>query len=186
VRVLAARRHRVATGTRYGWAEKRYFRGFFALFETWHEIRLYDVHRNSATIAHLRGRFMPSLDQALGIHPQAMKLRAYRAQVLAANLANAETPNYRARDVDFRSALRDADPTTRLAATRPGHFSDAAPGFGGIDLQYREPTQASLDQNTVDVAAERARFVDNSLRYQASLRFLDGKLSGIKSALRGE
>ena len=129
---------------------------------------------------------MPSLDQALGIHPQAMKLRAYRAQVLAANLANAETPNYRARDVDFRSALSEADATTRLAATRRGHFSDAAPGFGDIDLQYREPDQASLDQNTVDVAAERARFVDNSLRYQASLRFLDGKLSGIKSALRGE
>ncbi|MGR9091228.1 MAG: flagellar basal body rod protein FlgB [Gammaproteobacteria bacterium] len=129
---------------------------------------------------------MPSLDQALGIHPQAMKLRAYRAQVLAANLANAETPNYRARDVDFRSALSDAGATTRLAATQRGHFSDATPGFGAIDLQYREPTQASLDQNTVDVAAERARFVDNSLRYQASLRFLDGKLSGIKSALRGE
>jgi len=129
---------------------------------------------------------MPSLDQALGIHPQAMKLRAHRAQVLAANLANAETPNYRARDVDFRSVLSDAGATTRLAATRSGHFSDAAPGFGDIDLQYREPAQASLDQNTVDVAAERARFVDNSLRYQASLRFLDGKLSGIKSALRGE
>ncbi len=129
---------------------------------------------------------MPSLDQALGIHPQAMKLRAHRAQVLAANLANAETPNYRARDVDFRSVLSDAGGATRLAATRNGHFSDAAPGFGGIDLLYREPTQASLDQNTVDVAAERARFVDNSLRYQASLRFLDGKLSGIKSALRGE
>lgn len=129
---------------------------------------------------------MPTLDQALGIHPQAMKLRAYRAQVLAANLANAETPNYRARDVDFRSVLSDAGGTTRLAATRRGHFSDAAPGFGAIDLQYREPHQASLDQNTVDVAAERARFVDNSLRYQASLRFLDGKLSGIKSALRGE
>lgn len=129
---------------------------------------------------------MPSLDQALGIHPQAMKLRAYRAQVLAANLANAETPNYRARDVDFKSVLSDAGTTTRLAATQRGHFSDAAPGFGAVDLQYREPTQASLDQNTVDVAAERARFVDNSLRYQASLRFLDGKLSGIKSALRGE
>lgn len=129
---------------------------------------------------------MPSLDQALGIHPQAMKLRAHRAQILAANLANADTPHYRARDIDFRSVLSNAGSTTRLAATRAGHFSDAASGYGDIDLKYREPTQASLDQNTVDVAAERARFLDNSLRYQASLRFLDGKLSGIKSALRGE
>ena len=129
---------------------------------------------------------MPTLDQALGIHPQAMKLRAYRAQVLAANLANAETPNYRARDVDFRSVLSDAGGTTRLAATRRGHFSDAAPGFGAIDLQYREPHQASLDQNTVDVQAERAAFLDNAMRYQASMTFLNGRISGLVNALRGE
>jgi len=129
---------------------------------------------------------MPSLDQALGIHPQAMKLRAYRAQVLATNLANAETPGYRARDVDFRSVLGNVGVAPRLAATQPGHFASREPGHDNIDLMYRQPSQPSLDQNTVDVAAERARFLDNSLRYQASLRFLDGKLSGIKSALRGE
>jgi len=129
---------------------------------------------------------MPSFDQALGIHPQALTLRSRRAEVLAQNLANADTPHYRARDIDFRAVLADAGGVTRLRATHPGHIDDGMPGSGDIDLMYRQPTQPSLDQNTVDVAAERARFVDNSLRYQASLRFLDGRLSGIKSALRGE
>jgi flagellar basal-body rod protein FlgB len=129
---------------------------------------------------------MPSLDQALGIHPQALTLRARRAEVLAQNLANADTPHYRARDIDFRDILNDAGGDARLQATRSGHFGDGAPGSSEDDLLYRVPTQPSLDQNTVDVAAERARFVDNSMRYQASLRFLDGKFSGIKTALRGE
>lgn len=129
---------------------------------------------------------MPSLDQALGIHPQALTLRARRAEILAQNLANADTPHYRARDVDFRDMLAGAGGDARLQATRPGHFGDGVPGSSDADLMYRVPTQSSLDQNTVDVAAERARFVDNSLRYQASLRFLDGKFAGIKTALRGE
>jgi len=129
---------------------------------------------------------MPSLDQALGIHPQALMLRARRAEVLAANLANADTPNYQARDIDFRSVLAGEGDTGRLTATHSGHFAGGIDSLAGGDLMYRVPTQPSLDQNTVDVAAERARFVDNSLRYQASLRFLDGKFSGLKSALRGE
>lgn len=129
---------------------------------------------------------MPSLNEALGIHPQAIGLRARRAEILAQNLANADTPGYRARDVDFKQVLANANGPTRLVATQAGHFNDAVAGMGDIDLMYRNPAQASLDQNSVDVAAERARFVDNSLRYQASLRFLDGRLSGIKLALRGE
>lgn len=129
---------------------------------------------------------MPSLDQALGIHPQAMIVRARRAELLAGNLANADTPNYKARDIDFRSVLAGQGDGARLTQTHRRHIGDGAEGLLGAELMYRVPTQPSLDQNTVDVAADRARFVDNSLRYQASLRFMDGRLSGIKTALRGE
>ncbi len=129
---------------------------------------------------------MPSLDDALGIHPEALRLRSRRAEILAANLANADTPNYRARDVDFRGILAREYDAGALRTTRAGHIGEAGPGQREDELLYRVPAQPSLDQNTVDVAAERARFVDNSIRYQASLRFLDGKLSGIKTALRGE
>lgn len=129
---------------------------------------------------------MPSLDQALGIHPQAMMLRARRAEVLAANLANADTPNYRAVDIDFGNVLAAQGDADNLTTTHQGHFGIGSAQLLGAELKYRLPTQPSLDQNTVDVAAERARFVDNSMRYQASLRFLDGKFSGLKAALRGE
>ncbi len=129
---------------------------------------------------------MPSFEQALGIHPQAMTLRARRAELLAANLANADTPNYQARDIDFRTVLSAESDPTRLAVTNRGHFDVGGEAIMGAELMYRAPTQPSLDQNTVDVAAERARFVDNSMRYQASLRFLDDRISGLKSALRGE
>lgn len=129
---------------------------------------------------------MPSLDQALGIHPQALLLRAHRAEVLAANLANADTPNYRARDIDFRRVLSAHGGGAALTTTHPGHFGVGVERLFGAELKYRTPMQPSLDQNTVDVSAERARFVDNSLRYQASLRFLDGRFSGLRLALRGE
>ena len=129
---------------------------------------------------------MPSLDQALGIHPQALMLRAHRAELLAVNLANADTPNYQARDIDFRTVLSNHGDSNRLTATHTGHIGGGAERLMGAELMYRVPQQPSLDQNTVDVNAERARFVDNSLRYQASLRFLDGRLSSIKSAFRGE
>ena len=129
---------------------------------------------------------MPSLDQALGIHQHAMMLRARRAEILADNLANADTPNFHARDVDFRGVLQGAENSVPLDMTHRGHLgADVDPWLGG-GLLYRVPAQSSLDQNTVDVAAERARFVENSLRYQASLRFLDGRLSSLKAAFRGE
>jgi flagellar basal-body rod protein FlgB len=129
---------------------------------------------------------MPLLDQALGIHPQALMLRARRAELLATNLANADTPNYQARDIDFREILAGHNSANKIKATRDGHFSATSKGGFDGELMYRMPDQPSLDQNTVDVAAERARFLDNSLRYQASLRFLDGRFSGLKAALRGE
>lgn len=125
------------------------------------------------------------IDNALGIHPQTLSLRARRAEVLAANIANADTPNYKARDLDFRSALDWAQQTLSLRRTHAAHLggpSDPA----AVVLAYRVPLQPSLDGNTVEPQVERAAFMDNALRYQASLRFLEGKVKSILTALRGE
>ena len=128
---------------------------------------------------------MPSLNDAFGLHPQAMTLRARRAAIISANLANADTPHYKARDVDFKDVFGDQD-SVAMVRTRPAHLASGSDYLLGAELKYRAPTQASLDQNTVDVAMERARFLDNAMRYQASVRFLDGKIAALKSALRGE
>jgi len=127
---------------------------------------------------------MPSLDQAFGIHAEALALRGRRAELIATNLANADTPGYQARDLDFRQVLAAQGGPTRLLTTRPEHF--AAAGGAEGDLLYRQPHQASFDQNSVDVQAERAAYLDNALRYQASLTFLSKRISGLMSALRGE
>lgn len=129
---------------------------------------------------------MPSFVDALGIHPQAIALRARRAEILAGNLANAETPGYRARDIDFKEVLGRHDSATILHATHAGHTTQARNGRGEYTLKYRQPLQASLDQNSVDAQTERAAFLDNALRYQASVTFLNGRISGLISALRGE
>ena len=134
---------------------------------------------------------MPSFETAIGIHGQAATLRAKRAGILAANLANADTPHYKARDIDFRSALAGfaksgATDPNRLRRSHSTHFDVGSNGLGGHELMYRSATQASMDQNSVDPSIERAEFLDNALRYQASLRFLEGKFSSLRAALRGE
>ncbi|GAB6067182.1 flagellar basal body rod protein FlgB [Methylothermus subterraneus] len=121
----------------------------------------------------------------LGLHPQALALRARRAEVLASNLANADTPNYKARDFDVDRLLREAEtPAIPLRVTHPSHIAQVSDAFNG--LLYRVPQQASLDGNTVEEHIEQAKFADNALRYQASLRFINGKISTLLLALRGE
>lgn len=129
---------------------------------------------------------MLSFNDALGIHPQAVALRSQRAEILAANLANADTPGYRARDIDFRQVLGAHGAGTRMRTTRAGHHVDGPNTHRGVALKYRQPHQASLDQNSVDSQAERAAFLDNAMRYQASVTFLNGRISGLITALRGE
>lgn len=129
---------------------------------------------------------MFDLDQAIGIHAHTAVLRARRAEILAANLANADTPHYQARDLDFSALLDNELGSAALTRTDDDHFALGAPGTGDLELLYRTPAQASLDQNTVDVQAERAAFLDNAMRYQASLRFLSSRLSGLLNAFRGE
>jgi flagellar basal-body rod protein FlgB len=126
------------------------------------------------------------LDKVFGIHEQALRLRARRAEVLAANLANADTPGYKARDFDFREILRgQLPPQVQLVATRPGHIVPPRDALPSSVLQYRVPQQPSLDGNTVEVEREQVEYSANAVQYQASLRFLDGTIRTLKTAIKG-
>lgn len=130
-----------------------------------------------------------SIDSALGIHQEALRLRARRAELLASNLANADTPNFKARDVDFKAALSQATQDmgmTQPTRTHAGHMSLTSGNLPGGEALYRVPSQPSLDGNTVDVQAEQAAFAQNSVQYQASLQFLSSKFKGLLGAIRGE
>lgn len=125
-----------------------------------------------------------NFDKALGSHEQALYLQSRRAGVLASNLANADTPNYKARDLDFRAALHQAGQSVRMRATHSGHLQARGGNLPGGELQFRAPNAPSLDGNTVDVDVEQAAFAENALRYQATLRFLSGRFTGMKNALK--
>lgn len=127
-----------------------------------------------------------NFDNALGIHPQALALREKRAEILAANLANVDTPDYKARDLDFKAVLSQTmGSKTSLERTREGHMAGQNMVLGA-DLLYRNPQQPSLDGNTVDAHIEQAKYAENAVQYQASLRFINSKFSGLMTALRGE
>ncbi len=126
------------------------------------------------------------LDKVFGIHEQAVQLRARRSEVLASNLANADTPGYKARDFDFKKILRNemASPV-RLASTHKGHIQADQGIVSTAQMQYRNPQQPSLDGNTVEAEREQVEYSANAVSYQASLRFLEGKIKGLKTAIRG-
>ena len=126
------------------------------------------------------------LDNAFGIHPQALELRAQRSELLAANLANSDTPGFKARDFDFRAILQNEIPAMRMAATRSGHMQPDSGLVTSSQTQYRVPTQPSLDGNTVDAQIEYGNFASNALEYQVSLSFLNSKIKGLKLALKGQ
>jgi len=126
-----------------------------------------------------------NFDNALGIHAQALTLREKRSEVLASNLANADTPGYKARDLDFKTILKQSMPTSnKMDTPQQGHFS--ANGRLGATMLYRNPQQASIDGNTVESHIEQAKYAENSVQYQASLNFINGRFSGLMSAIRGE
>lgn len=128
------------------------------------------------------------VDNIFGIHAQMLKLRAERAQVLASNLANAETPGYRARDLnvdDVFSGLLN-NQMESLNRTNPEHYSGNDDSGFVPHLQYRVQVQPSLDGNTVNMEQERSAFMQNALMYQASLQFINGRVSGLLTAIRGE
>ena len=125
----------------------------------------------------------------LGIHEQALNIQASRTQLIGANLANADTPGYKARDLDFKAAMQGAEhelqPTGPLKMTRVAHIQPD--GYvSGQEIMYRLPTQASLDGNSVETHVEMAQFTENSIRYLTSLRIINGRLNKLMSAFRGE
>ena len=120
-----------------------------------------------------------------GIHTQALALWQRRAEVLSTNLANADTPNYQARDIDFRAALGAADAgSLALAAPTSGQIDTSSPSSAQA-LKYRVPMQPSLDGNTVDAETEQAAFAENSVRYQASLTFINAQIRQLRTAITG-
>ena len=128
------------------------------------------------------------IDAALGIHPFAMQLGSKRLELIAGNMANADTPGYKARDIDFRSTLEAMLPTGQATAMRTTHaLHQSAPGQSlNADPLFRVPNMPSLDGNTVDTQLEQSAFAEASIRYQASVDFLDARVQGLRKALRGE
>ncbi|KZE35268.1 flagellar basal body rod protein FlgB [Crenobacter luteus] len=121
---------------------------------------------------------------------RALGLRAYRAEVIASNIANADTPYYKAVDFDLGAALKSAEAAQRrlaLAATDARHLSGRAAGASanGAELQYRSAVQPSVDGNTVDMDVERGAFTDNAMKYQATLTFLNRRIAGLNDAIKG-
>jgi len=125
------------------------------------------------------------MDSVLGVHGSALALRAQRTEVLAANLANADTPGFKARDLDFSDVLgRTQGTSMTLKTSRPQHVGGGV-GKATDSLAYRNPFQPSMDGNTVEAEAEMARFAENAVGYQASLMFVTGRIRGLRAAITG-
>ncbi len=126
----------------------------------------------------------------LQFHQTALSLRTARQELLASNIANADTPNYKARDIDFASALKGALAGTGaqlpMTGTHAAHLEGASgQSVMGAPVLYRKPLQPSADGNTVDMDVERAQFADNALRYEASVKFISDEVKDVLAALQG-
>ena len=130
------------------------------------------------------------LNDALDFQGQALLLRSQRQRLIASNIANADTPGYVARDMDFAAALREATghQTTagQMAATTRGHLQPMAGARAEANLRYATPSQTNLDRNTVDMDRERAAFADNAVKYEATLRFINGHVRTMLEAIKGQ
>lgn len=130
-----------------------------------------------------------NFDSYLGVHEPALHLQSRRAEVLASNLANLDTPGYKARDIDFKAALQMQDsngmPSGMLQTTNSKHIQPEEM-MHGYELAYRNPYQPSLDGNTVEHQVELAAYSDNAMRYLATLRFVSGKFNTLQTAIKGQ
>jgi flagellar basal-body rod protein FlgB len=137
-----------------------------------------------------------NLDQYVSVHATALDVRARRGELIANNLANADTPGYQARDIDFRQAMARASgdsstsgPTSgvQLSTTNAGHIGGTTSANATVDpdLKYRIPLAPALDGNTVDAQVEQANFAENAVRYQATLTFLNSKFRTLITAIMG-
>ncbi len=131
------------------------------------------------------------LTQAIDFQSQALVLRAERQRLIASNIANADTPGYQAREMDFAKALRQATGTTvpssaplALTTTSPGHDAAAVNLRSDPGLLYARHSQDAVDRNTVDMDRERASFTDNTVKYEATLRFINGSVRSMLDAMK--
>ena len=133
-----------------------------------------------------------NLDTYLGVQQDALKVQSKRMEVLAKNLANVDTPNYKAQDIDFKTALAQAGSPgsslslTTTSANQIGNNATTGDVENSAALKYRVPLAPSLDGNTVDAQLEQAAFADNTVRYQATLTFLTGSLKDLMTAITGQ
>lgn len=131
---------------------------------------------------------LSKLDQYFEFNTQALKLRGYRQQLLASNVANADTPNYKAVDIDFARELRRVSGKQagdlRMAATRQGHMQAATGNPYNAKIMYRNNSQPNIDGNTVNMDEERAQFAENALRYESTVRVLNGQIKGLMAAIQ--
>lgn len=137
---------------------------------------------------------MFDLDKHFSVHGTALKISARRSEILARNLANADTPNYKATDINFQKALAQAlgeGGAGVMKTTRPLHMNGGVQSpdqMDGVQVEFveRQPLAPSLDGNTVDVSMEQAEFAKNAIRYQASLNFINSQLRGLMTAITGQ
>ena len=119
------------------------------------------------------------------VYSNALRIRNNRNEILASNIANAATPNFKARDLDFEVELAKALSVGPLKTSKDGHIALASKNLPG-KVQYRKPLHPSMDGNTVELSIEQTEFAENTMRYQTTLNFINSKLSGLMSAIRGE
>ncbi|MEW6613189.1 flagellar basal body rod protein FlgB [Thermithiobacillus tepidarius DSM 3134] len=130
------------------------------------------------------------LDDALRFYDTALSLRTYRQQLLAANITNADTPNYKAVDLDFARALRAAQAgqggNVNLTVDHPRHLQAAHFNPLGTQAMFRRDSQVGIDGNSVNLDEEQSKFAENAIQYQAGITFLSGKIKSLLTAIRGE
>ena len=127
---------------------------------------------------------MDVFKSAFGIHERALGVRSQRMEVLARNIANADTPNYKAQDVDFKAMLKEAK-TEYLTATNDKHYAGIQEGPDN-GMRFRTPFNSSFDGNTVEMNVEQAQYGKAASEYQATLQFLENRIGGLRKAMRGE
>ena len=128
---------------------------------------------------------MDTIKDQLSFYSSALQLRGKRNNILASNIANAATPNYKARDISFEDEIKKFDRNGPVVTSHANHIVQNS-GKSINEASYREPLITSLDGNTVELAVEQMQFAENSMRYSSTVNFLNGKINKIMSAIRGE
>ena len=129
---------------------------------------------------------MDLITSALGIHDKALRVRSQRMELLARNIANEDTPHFKARELDFKTVMAKFEPKERIDSTHTAHFAYGDEKNEDDGLRYRVPFNASMDGNTVEITVEQAKYGKAAADYQATLTFIENRVNSVRKALRGE